>query len=372
MGARGSRRWAARYSVGLTAAITLSAQGCGGGLTHNSNGGDAGTSGQVAGRMSGGTSGSGNEGAAAGTLSLGGISTGGSINIPPNACAEEPTLFKDQALGRISAPRTFYSWTTDEQVAELRKGGELFSRSERPGMGRGLVFEELDAFAKTAAPEEVGKLAEMLSQSVFAKARFGWINPWATVLGMPGESYGNQLLEIELEPEAWIASFNGKTLTVYEESGNIVPVEQALASPERIGAIFHEAAPDNNTIYCGSFRRSLYSFREFVLGNLQMVKQWSLATDAIKKRLTTDIDALSELRQHLDCLGAPSPGDWTRDLSCQWNGEYRTESSLGFYESALSLGSDLYLPTEANLDALLAALKMSFPTGAPLTVTPSK
>ncbi len=41
----------------------------------------------------------------------------------------------------------FYSWTTDEQVEELRAGGPLFSRSERPGMGRGLAFTDLVAFA---------------------------------------------------------------------------------------------------------------------------------------------------------------------------------------------------------------------------------
>src|SRR6185436_1736329 len=122
----------------------------------------------------------------------------------------------------------------------------LFSRSERPGMGRGVAFTELAAFAAAGSTPEQ-QLAGQLESVVFEKARFSWTNPWATLLGWPGETYGTQLLEIELKPEAWIAVFNANGLVVYDAEGALVAIETALANPEQIGAIYYQSSADAAT-----------------------------------------------------------------------------------------------------------------------------
>jgi hypothetical protein len=291
------------------------------------------------------------------------VGTGG------NDCPSMDTLFADQGVPvPTGAPRVFYSWTTDEQVAELRAGGALFSRTERPGLGRGQAFTELAAFAATgSAPEQV--LAGRLESVVFATARFAWTNPWATLLGWPGETYGNQLLQIELKPEAWIAFFNGQTLQVLDAQGQYIPIDTALASPERIGAIYYMATPDPTSSYCGSFSTGApAAFREFILGNIGMVQRWSLATPEIAARLESDIAELQAFQAALECMTPIDQSYWADTARCEWVGGYGNMTHN--YDMALAIPNELYVPTPDNIAALVAALQASMPTGTPLDVTP--
>src|SRR6478752_4554284 len=269
----------------FTALSALVTQSCG---QVSSDHGDVGGSGsELAG--SAGESGSGGTSSGGGGGSSG-RSSGGSggtdiviVNpdggfVDPDGCSDT-TLFQDQVVrsADIGRQRVFYSWTTSEQVDELRAGGELFSRSERPGMGRGLLFDDL---AKYAEPDmyDPERLANLLGTELFAKARFAWTNPWATLLGFPGESYGDQLLRIELKPEAWIASFDATGLRVYDGEGKLLSWEVVMANPERIGAIYYASSAAAGAPYCGTFSQGAVAFREFALGNLQMVERWSLGT----------------------------------------------------------------------------------------------
>ncbi|HYP91359.1 MAG TPA: hypothetical protein VEQ59_24500, partial [Polyangiaceae bacterium] len=261
----------------LTALSALVTQSCG--VVHRDHDDAAGSGSQLAG--SPGESGSG------GSSSDGGSSSGGSgsggtgvviIGDPevggrsPNADCTDDALFENQVvdISQIGSQRVFYSWTTSEQVAELRAGGELFSRSERPGMGRGVLFTELAAYAEPGL-DDAEKLANLLGTELFAKARFAWTNPWATVLGFPGENYGDQLLRIELKPDAWIAVFDESGLSVLDAENEQLPWETVMASPERIGAIYHVSSAVDITVRCGTFVQGGAEFREFALGNLQMV-----------------------------------------------------------------------------------------------------
>jgi len=279
----------------------------------------------------------------------------------------------DQAVTLIGRPRVFYSWTTDEQAAELRAGGPLFSRSESPGKGRGLAMTQLAAFAAQAS-NPVHALAEKLASDVFAKVRFSWPNPWATLMGWPGETYGNQLLQVTLRPEAWVASFSQRgQLVVYDANDAIVPIDIAAASPERIGAIYFESESSENTNYCGTFSQGAVAFREFVLGNLQMVQSWSLATPEISARLEADIAALQAFSTYLACRELPpAQAEWSSAAQCAVRGETSIDprSSLYRYNLALGIPSELYWPSQENLAALIAALKVSLPKGEPLVVNP--
>jgi len=280
----------------ITSIIALAAQACGnvasGGRPGGGMGDAAGASG-VAG--AGGAS-----SAAAGSAQAGSITLDPGpppvLPVPPATSCPGGDMLADQAVWVNAKPRVFYSWTTDEQVAELRAGGPLFSRSESPGKGRGLAMTQLAAYGAKGSGL-VNQLATTLADRVFAKARFAWPNPWATLMGWPGETYGNQLLQVTLRPEAWIAFFYGSgSLVVYDSNHQPVAIETAAASPERIGAIYFqsEVDVDGNYTNCseGTFSQGGVAFREFVLGNLQMVQSWSLATPEIAARLAADIAAL--------------------------------------------------------------------------------
>jgi hypothetical protein len=359
---RGVRRRCAPTIV--TALAALAAQSCG--LTST----DAGTNGASA-------AGSGGQTAAGGSLATGGSVTivvpdgGGALNAGGGSCAADTLPLADQRVEKVGAQRVFYSWTTDEQIAELRAGGPLFSRSESPGQGRGLLFTQLASYA-SAGSEPARTLAGLLESGTFAKARFAWPNPWATLLGWPGEAYGTQLLQVELKAEAWLASFDGRALTVYDAQGELVPIETALMSPERIGAIYYQAAATNGASYCGTFSQGAVGFREFALGNLAMVQRWSLSTPEIAARLTQDIAALQAFQKELSCLFVPAQPSWSDSVSCEWGQRFYDSGALADYDMALGIPSELYWPSSDNLSALIAALQASTPTGEPLLVTPGQ
>jgi hypothetical protein len=360
-------RWSSRgrYPSTLATALTaLLAQSCGMKESHpQSNVG--GSDNQTSGGSGGGSSSSGGDIiSVAGTAQLG---VGGDY------CPDSPVSpFADQTVYDIGEQRTFYSWTTDEQVAELRAGGELFSRSERPGLGRGLLFSDLAAFAEPAATPEQ-RLAGVLGSMIFAKQRFAWTNPWATLLGFPGETYGGQLLEIELEPEAWIAQLDAQGLSVFDAQNQPVPIEIALASPERIGAIYYQSSADADSSYCGTFSQGAVGFREFALGNIEMVKTWSLATPEIAQRLQDDIAKLQAFEAELGCISVPDQASWTDGVACDWSERGGIgNDALTSYNFALGLPSELYFPSPSNLSMLIAALEASMPTGEPLVVSPGQ
>lgn len=342
------------------------AQGCGLLTSNHEVSGDSAQAAGAAGQASGGTASGGGSGGTATLLDLGGASQAGR----PNDCPRE-VLFADQVVDAVGDTHILYSWTTDEQVAELRAGGELFSRSERAGMGRGLLFTELAALAAAGdVPENA--LANALVNTTFAKARFAWPNPWATLLGFPGETYGNQLLRIELKADAWIARFDRGVLDVVDAKNQPVPLETALANPERIGAIFYQsrAVAGSSDCYVGTFSHSGVGFREFALGNIEMVERWSLATPEITERLDRDLAELKAFEAQIPCLTVAS--DWPGAVGCEWERSVNRESVASNYDFALGLPSELYRPNPENIAALIATLEMSMPTGEPLVVTPGR
>jgi len=361
----------------ITSIIALAAQACGSAESSGPPGGGpsgaGGASGAASASNAGAKANAGDGSAHAGALT---ILDPGPPPVPPNSAVSCPTgdLLAEQAVRGIGH-RVLYSWTTDEQVAELRAGGPLFSRSESPGKGRGLAMTQLTAYGAKGSGL-VNQLAAALADRVFAKARFAWPNPWATLMGWPGETYGNQLLQISLRPEAWIAFFyDTGGLAVYDLNHQAVDLETAAANPDRIGAIYYQSEVDREgqhaSCYEGTFSQGGVAFREFVLGNLQMVQSWSLATPEIAARLQSDITALEAFAAGLDCSDFPSQAEWAAEVVCASDlPAYGLHGSRLNYDLALGLPSELYYPTRENIAAIVAALKVSLPQGEPLTVTP--
>lgn len=283
-----------------------------------------------------------------GTVVLGG--TGGTATV---CTAGSDALAAQSVPFPSGSPRVFYSWTTAEQVAELRAGGPLFSRTERDGLGRGYAFTALATFA-TSSETPAGELARVIGEELFVNARYGWTNTWGTHLGWPGESYGGSLIRIELAAEAWIVQFDGYNLMVLDAEGNEVALEAALATPERIGALYFLRGESAGGPTCGTFFGGSNGYREFVLGNPAMVARWSVTTSEILAQLDADIAAIDELAASLAGCEVPAYTEsWNAEVVCGWTYQW---SEPG-YESALAMPSELYYPTPERLLALVASLR---------------
>jgi hypothetical protein len=117
----------------------------------------------------------------------------GSASAPPAAAADDGPLLvqvrlrDDAVLSASPARATLYTWTTREQIEELVQGRELLTRTESPVRGSAYYDQVLAERAAQGDP-----LAQKLRTTAFARARHAWPNPWATLLGWPGESYGDQ------------------------------------------------------------------------------------------------------------------------------------------------------------------------------------
>lgn len=89
-----------------------------------------------------------------------------------------------------------------------------------------------ELFAQLAGDDTPrARMAKVLVGPTFAKGRYAWSAAWATRMGWPGESYGNQLLRIELRPEAYIVAFVGKNFSAFDLSNKPAKLEDVLAAP---------------------------------------------------------------------------------------------------------------------------------------------
>lgn len=282
-------------------------------------------------------------------------------SIPPideTPCTLEPgeaPVFAEQSFERsqlTTEQRSLYTWTTEEQIAELRDGGPLLSRTEREGLGPGAAYEYF------AQASETDPVAALLSQERFARARHAWLNPWATRMGWPGESYGNQLIKIVLKPEAWLVKVIYGAFSVWDLSGNQLDAQQALDNPDRIGVVYFQKDAVLDGAQCGTFgSMGKHGFREYILNNPAMIESWSHGTTEILDRLKSDIALLEAFADRVPaCPETRGLDQWSGDLICgefNWN----ANTQLGAYEQALALTSEYYLPQPANLIALVETLK---------------
>ena len=341
--------------------------------TSAGSGGAAGSAGSGGSAPSGGTAGSGGGSGATGSGASGG--TGGISISPPPSCTTDPPglalcdqMVSAQALGY----RELYSWTTPEQAAELRAGGRLLVVGQAEAPERGYAFTVIDELAAAGTGPGEALLARL--SELFENSRYAWPHPWATRMGWSGESYGGELLRIVLKEEAWIASVRRGAVSVVDLENQPVPLEQALASPERLAAIFFEkdAASGGPECISGSFLYSSGSggYREFIVGSEAMIEEWSLGTAEIRGRLDADIARLRTFFERVRGRSASSAdAGWNARVLCAW--EFGgTASEAAVYERSLAIPSDLYAPTPANLAALIETLSGDLFDPNPLVVTP--
>ena len=331
--------------------------------------------------VTGGASGSGATGG------LGGSRPGAPPYLSPESGLSSPTRVPPDSPASCSAPndvgpfcdqmvwnaapahRVLYSWTTAEQAEELRRDRILLTRTETPGLGRGYAFTSIDELAARGdAPEN--QLLAKLSSELFVKARYAWPNPWATRMGWPGEDYGEKLLKIVLKPEAWILVVSdGEGIAVIDLDNNLVPIADAVAHSERVGAVyFYKKDITGN----GSFFTCSGGYREFIIGNEAMVEEWSLETEEIRARLAADVELLSDfldIVREMPDRGL-DPETFNGAVVCSWDDAASTP--VEGYLRALSIPSEYYMPLPAELAALGDTLTASLFDPDPLRVMPGK
>ena len=194
---------------------------------------------------------------------------------PAVASASLDPLFANPVTAAKFARRELYTWTTTEQIEELRTTHVLLSREDSPTYGA-------SGFEKTiyALAEKGDRTAAMLDSTGFAKSRFAWPAPWATRAGMPGEDYGDQLIKIRLRDDAIVLMLDAQTgkFTAHDLADREIPVE--TVAPEKIGAIYY-VTPE---------------YREYVVPNESMIAAWSVGTDDIYAEIAREATALDALR----------------------------------------------------------------------------
>ncbi|MFT5679978.1 MAG: hypothetical protein ACI8RZ_000883 [Myxococcota bacterium] len=262
----------------------------------------------------------------------------------------------DDLTGRLAAgvvtdtpPRVLYSWTTDDQLERLSQHRMLLTRTESPLRGQtGFALRIAQYAEQSASPT-----AKLLNRPGFARHRYAWSNPWATALGWQEETYGSDLIRVELKDEAWMAIFDVQAepvLRFVDMKGQPVSEAEVLAHPERIGVVLHlkpqtwEPDPKYYT-----FGMTIPAYREYVLCNEGMIARWSHGGEAQRQVLADSRELLVDLRARLPEV-APSVS-----LEETWR-QPPGDDPIDLYFHNLSLNSGQYWPTESALDTLIARL----------------
>jgi hypothetical protein len=241
--------------------------------------------------------------------------------------------------------RTLYSWTTTDQIAELRRTRQLLARDESPDSGGAYVDQVVWALAQSGHP-----IAKLLHTTTFARKRFAWPSAWATRMGWPGEGYGSELIRITLRSEALLLELSTATgaFGARDMHGAPVALDEVVAHPERIAAIYFVS--DAASPAGAGVPAATATFREYVVCNEAMVESWAVGNDEIAGELEREADALDALARHVRRYGGdPVP------VADAWPvTDDRDQRPAHAYAAGLALDSPSY-PLDADGIALIAS-----------------
>jgi hypothetical protein len=265
-----------------------------------------------------------------------------------------------------------YTWTSPEQIADLRKDGLLLVKD---GSTTPSGFQiELDALwrAKTKGSD----LAAIFSTHPgLAKHRYAWTAPFATrrTLNSGDDShdhdatYGDALIRVVLREDAYVGRFDASLVdpwTFFDMKRHSIPTAAIVADPSHVGAIYHVATDPSHDAY-----------REYVLCNESMIDEWSVGTEKIRAEVLDEIAMLTGL----STLGLDVPAATPLlTLSASWPAVKPTASLEDDWSAAIAFGNKRYLPTKKNLGdiafvmdsydptppAIVARSKATFPIGS--------
>ncbi len=259
------------------------------------------------------------------------------------------------------AKPVLYTWTTDEQVTQLRTSQVLLVADATTGTRITLFNRALMALQDSHAPGH--RVAQLLLQrDELRKRRYAWTSPFATVLGLGPRSYGNSLIEVELHPDAIVARFEpanvAQPFSFVDLRGRPLAQDEVLRMPERIAAVYHVRTGSKDQV----------PFREYVLCNESMLFRWALTTPEIRARLAEEIEMLETLQRgpfaQLPDEAAAEPAQ------AEWKVANAPVTLLSLWHASLAFANERYRPTPANLGRIADALRQYHGEGPPLVVRP--
>jgi hypothetical protein len=159
---------------------------------------------------------------------------------------------------------------------------------------------------------------------------------------------------------------------VLDQQNQPISLADALANPTRLGAIFFERDNFSGGPNCGgSFSSGSNGYREFIVGNLAMVEEWSLGTEHIRERLSANIAQLTTFLERIRaCPVKISPQQWNLTVVCNWTIPLPEPTELSVYEHTLAIPSDNYLAVPERIATMIETLQGDLFEPDPLVVTP--
>jgi hypothetical protein len=261
------------------------------------------------------------------------------------------------------AGRVLYSWTTVEQVQELRAAGRVLLRTAHD-TPRGQLPSPFNRwlFARQNGSSITAHVAQLLLRDeVLMRRRYAWTSPYATVLGLGPRSYGTALIRLTLRPDAlWLMldpSRVGSEFSAVDSDNRPVELSQVLSHPRQIAVVYHVRDREAPRA----------AFREYVLCNEAMIASWSVGTPEIAAEIA---DERALLQQLAGPLGAErfSPAQlalgWRAPQSEQ---PLAQEQRLGvLYSATLAFAVPAYQGSRVSVERMRNALAQYDPTAPPL------
>ncbi len=293
---------------------------------------------------------------------------------PANARSYRPAWGKGSVHDRLDAlrvsednwgsPRTFFSWTTLEQVRALRQTSQLLVATAKTNGPPSAFVTALEAASRRK--NQAGALAKRLVEDPrFEKRRYAWTTGFATVLGLSLRRYGDELVTIRLRDEAWIVELapeHEPPVVVRDEANHEIPLERAVAEANRIGAAYHVRLGKDVPA----------RFREYVILNEAMVERWAIGTPDIDEEVDLEAALLRDLHGVLEPKLGPAPGPralaaWTSTLPASTD----PRAQLGAeWQAVIAFDNIRSVLDRARLTAMIEALDKRDRTQAPHEVSP--
>jgi len=266
-------------------------------------------------------------------------------------------LARGARWGDSPPPRALYTWTRPEQIEALRRDQQLLIRSRSP--------EGVLSLFDTVLVADPSPLARLFKRRELSLRRFAWSNPWATLVGWKGESYGDQLVRVELKREALVLFYDPTSLRRWRATdlaGLPVSLATVLLHPERVAAVYH--------VYPGKQSgANAVPFREFVLVNESMIARWEYATPSVRH----DLDQARALLGRVAAYVKHHPASLPRDPVAFWQHATERPTIAQLYAANLTFPNGLYELDAARVASLAQHVDaaLSGNQGGALSVTPS-
>lgn len=260
---------------------------------------------------------------------------------------------------------TFYTWTTTEQINDLRTNKKLLTKSRSETKGYSLYDMTLRDSVLKGLP-----VIQLLKQEQFAKKRFAWTSCWPTALGMEYEKYGDQLVKIVLKDNSIIGKFDilnlADPIQFFNLKGDTLNANYAIENQDRIAVIYHinsikvkrtqAQMKRRGTFYqyVGRYKKEDWDieYREFVVMNEHMIT-WSYGTEDIKNEISSEINYLKQLQSS----GRANQAGYKEDCDLIKKGNIYDDVYCDF-ESNKCFNTDYYLFNNKQLQKIIDQLQL--------------